>query len=86
PELGPHSTGPLEQFFRTLDSTIGDRAARMTNKARADALLMLLAAHRNGWVDEKRWAEVIREHLERQRGMAPQQRQCTDAKVAPSLR
>lgn len=86
PDDGPHSTGPLEQFFRTLDSTIGDRAARMTNKARADALLKLLAAHRNGWVDEKRWAELIRDHLERQRGVAPQQRQHTDAKSAPSLR
>jgi hypothetical protein len=86
PDDGPHSTGPLEQFFRTLETTIGDRAARMTNKPRADALLNLLAAHRNGWVDEKRWAELIRDHLERQRGVAPQQRQHTDAKTAPSLR
>lgn len=46
----PVSTGSLEQFFRTLELSLGDRAARLTNKRRADALLKLLAANRNGWV------------------------------------
>ena len=44
---GPHSTGPLEQFLHHLDATIGDRAARLTNKTRTDALLKLLSAQRN---------------------------------------
>ena len=39
PDDLPLSTGPLEQFFRTLDATLGNRAAKMTNKRRADALL-----------------------------------------------
>jgi hypothetical protein len=83
---GPHSTGPLEEFFHTLNQTIGDRAARMTNKRRADALLSLLAAHRNGWVQEHRWAEIIRAHLIKRRGLAPAQRKHTDPASAKSLR
>ena len=47
---GPRSTGALEEFFRQLENTIGDRASRMTNKTRTDALLQLLAARRNGWL------------------------------------
>jgi hypothetical protein len=82
----PNSTGALEEFFHQLDQTIGDRAARMTNKPRADALLKLLGAARNGWVDEAEWAEVIRAELTRHRGYAPQQRQNTDPKLRPSLR
>jgi hypothetical protein len=85
-ERRPLSTGPLEQFFRTLDNTMGDCAARMTNKRRADALLMLMAAHRNGWVNHDRWTEVIREHLDAHRGRAADQRQHTDPRTAPSLR
>ena len=48
--VGPHSTGPS---FRHLETTVGDRAARMTHKRRADALLMLLAAKHNGWFKEE---------------------------------
>jgi hypothetical protein len=65
---------------------IGDRAARMTNKRRADALLRLLAAHRNGWVEEHHWAEIIRAHLIKRRGLAPAQRTHTDPASAKSLR
>ena len=83
---GPHSTGPLEQFFHHLDATIGDRAARMTNKTRADALLKLVAAQRNGWANETTWAERIREHLLARAGRAPDQRQHTDPAAEPSLR
>lgn len=83
---GPHSSGALEQFFHHLDATIGDRAARLTNKARADALLQLLAADRNGWADETAWAELIRRHLLIRRGRAPEQRRCTDSSHDPSLR
>jgi hypothetical protein len=83
---GPHSTGPLEEFFHTLNQTIGDRAARMTNKRRADALLSLLAAHRNGWVEEHHWAEIIRAHLIKRRGLASAQRKHTDPASAKSLR
>ena len=60
----------LEQFLHHLDATIGDRAARLTNKTRADALLNLLAAQRNGWVNETAWAQRIREHLFAHRGRA----------------
>jgi hypothetical protein len=83
---GPHSTGPLEQFLHHLDATIGDRAARLTNKTRADALLKLLAAQRSGWVNETAWAQRIREHLFAHRGRAPDQRQHTDPATEPSLR
>ncbi len=57
PTLGPRSTGAVEEFFRQLENTIGDRARRMTNKTRTDALLKLVAARRNGWADETTWAE-----------------------------
>ena len=83
---GPHSTGPLEQFLHHLDATIGDRAARLTNKTRTDALLKLLAAQRNGWANETAWAERIRLHLLAGRGRAPDQRQHTDPAAQPSLR
>ena len=80
---GPHSTGPLEQFLHHLDATIGDRAARLTNKTRTDALL---AAQRNGWANETAWAQRIRLHLLARRGRAPDQRQHTDPAAQPSLR
>lgn len=86
PDDLPLSTGPLEQFFRTLDATLGDRAAKMTNKRRADALLKLLAAKRNGWVHHDRWTALIRQHLDTRRGRPADQRQHTDARTAPSLR
>ena len=84
--VGPHSTGPLETFFRSLEQTIGDRAAKMTNKARADALLQLLTARHNGWVDEDAWTQLIRDHLAARKGHATQQRLRTDPITAPSLR
>ena len=83
---GPNSTGPLEQFFHHLDSTVGDRAARLTNKARTDALLSLIASQRNGWADETAWAELIRNYLHARRGHAHDQRQHTDPAATPSLR
>lgn len=83
---GPHTTGALEQFFHQLDTTIGDRASRLTNKTRADALLHLLAAHRNNWANEATWAELIRSELLTRQGLAPQQRQHTDPTDEPSLR
>jgi len=82
---GPRSTGALEEFFRQLDNTIGDRASRLTNKTRTDALLKLIAARRNGWLDEGTWAELIRDHLTRTQGRAPDQRRHVDNRSAPSL-
>ena len=84
--FGVNSTGPLEQFFRDLENNIGDRAGRMTNKRRADALLMLLAARNNRWGSEQEWAELIRKHLTTAKGIAREQRRHTDPKNAPSLR
>jgi len=83
---GPRSTGAIEEFFRQLANTIGDRASRMTNKTRADALLKLIAARRNGWADETAWAELIRDHLARTHGRAPDQRRHVDSRAEPSLR
>lgn len=83
---GPRSTGPLEQFFADLSTTLGPRAAKMTNKVRADALLTLLAADRNGWTDEHAWAELIRTHLRGQQGHPRQQREHTDPDHTPTLR
>jgi hypothetical protein len=58
-------------LFRQLENTLGDRASRMTNKTRTDALLKLIAARRNGWADETAWAELIRDHLASSHGRAP---------------
>ncbi|WP_248581252.1 hypothetical protein [Nocardioides sp. InS609-2] len=84
--FGVNSTGPLERFYRDLNNDIGDRAGRMTNKRRADALLMLLAARNNRWGSEQEWAELIHKHLTTVKGMARQHRQRTDPKNAPKLR
>ncbi|RYV49288.1 hypothetical protein EUA98_19610 [Pengzhenrongella frigida] len=85
-ELGPNSTGAVEEFFAsTLRPTIAPRAQRMSNKIRADAFLLLLAAQRNGWADETKWTTVIHDHLVKLQGQAPQQRQHTDAAATPSL-
>jgi transposase-like protein len=84
--VGPHSTGPLERYFRGLELAIGDRAAKMTNKHRADALLHLLTARYNGWVDEDAWTELIRDHLVARKGHATHQRLRTDPAGSPSLR
>jgi hypothetical protein len=84
--FSPHSIGPLEEVFRHVDNLLDDRAYTMTNKARADRLLMLIAADRNGWTDERHWAEIIRDHLHHRAGLATQQRQVTDAAATPSLR
>lgn len=83
---GPRSVGPLEQFFRELSASLGPRASKMTNKVRADALLKLLAADRNGWTDEHAWADLIRNHLRPQQGRPRQQREHTDSSSSPSLR
>jgi hypothetical protein len=83
---GPRSTGAVEEFFRHLENTIGDRASRLTNKARTDALLKLIAARRNGWLDEPAWAELIRDHLARTNGRAPDQRRHVDSRQDPTLR
>jgi hypothetical protein len=84
--FGVNSTGPLEQFYRELKNNIGDRAGRMTNKRRADALLMLLAARYNRWGSEQDWAEIIRKHLTSAKGVAREQRQNADPRGSPSLR
>ncbi len=83
---GPRSTGAVEEFFRQLENTIGDRASRMTNKTRTDALLKLIAARRNGWADETAWAELIRDHLASSHGRASDQRRHVDPRSEPSLR
>ena len=81
----PRSTGALEEFFRQLENTIAGRASRMTNKNRTDALLRLIAARRNRWLNETAWAELIRDHLARSHGRAPDQRRHVDSRSAPSL-
>ena len=68
---GVNSTGPLEQLYRDLKNTIGDRAGRMTNKRRADALLMLLAARYNRWGSEQDWAELLRKQPHHGQGRRP---------------
>ena len=83
---GPRSTGAVEEFFRQLENTIGDRASRLTNKTRTDALLKLIACRRNGWVDETAWAELIRENLTTTSGHARPQRSHSDPKSKPGLK
>lgn len=84
--LGPRSTGAVEEFFRQLANTIGDRTSPMTNKTRTDALLKLIAARRNGWENETAWAELIRAHLASSHGRAPDQRRHVDPRAKPTLR
>jgi len=83
---GPRSTGALEDLYRHLDNILGDRVYQMTNKTRADRLLMLIAADRNGWASERDWADIIRRHLHHCAGLAAHQRQVTDSATHPSLR
>ncbi len=83
---GPHATGGVEEFLKQVRRSIGDRAHGMTNKARADALLSLLAAHHNGWADELTWADIIRDHLNAHHGLATHQRRKTDPASKPTLR
>jgi hypothetical protein len=84
---GPHSVGATEQFLQKVRDVLADRAHRMTNKPRADALLTLLAAAHNGWADELVWADIIREHLTSHHGRpAHNQRHKTDPAGHPSLR
>lgn len=83
--LGPHSTGQVEEFFHHLRLTVGDRAMRLSNKRRADALLLLLAAYRNGWVNEDRWTATIQDRLLELHGSPPDQRRHTDPAGSPSL-
>ena len=86
PDDLPVSTGPLEQFSHHIGGALGDRAAKMTNKPRADALLKLLAARRNGWADHDAWTAIVSRHLTERRGFAAQQRAHTDTRTKPSLR
>jgi len=66
------ATGPLEHYFRNLETTIGDRAAKMTNKHRADAFQLLTAKH-NTCVDEEAWTDLIGDHLAGRKGHATHQ-------------
>ncbi len=50
----------------------------MTNKRRADAFLMLLAARYNRWGSDTEWADQLRKHLTTGKGIAREQRQHTD--------
>lgn len=86
PDDLPLTTGPLEQFFATTKTVLAPRADRMTNRARADALLLLLAARYNGWMDHAAWTKVISEHLVTRAGRPANQRTHTDPKGVPSLR
>lgn len=81
----PLATGPLEQFFRTLKPVLMPRAGLMTNKRRADALLLLLAARANKWTDHETWTRVIADDLAARKGRAPLQRRHTDPAGKPTL-
>lgn len=87
----PRSVGAVEDFHRHVSLVLAGRAATMTNKARADALLMLLAMSRNGWVDEKRWTQLLTEHLLDHKTVpdrgrpARLQRSRVDERATPSL-
>ncbi|MDM7854732.1 hypothetical protein [Cellulomonas alba] len=92
PEDGePLSTGAVERFLDSTGKALIGRAATMTNKKRADALLTLFAMAHNGWVDERRWADILTEKLlghagVHQRGRpSRRQRTVTDDRTAPSL-
>jgi hypothetical protein len=86
PPEGPNGTGPVEQFLEMLKKTLAGRAGSMTNRTRADAMLLLLAAGPNRWVDEQRWAYLLRGWLVKRDGVAPAQRPSDDPEGVPSLR
>lgn len=75
------SAHPRRSFTGSMPPS-ANRAFRLTNKHRTDALLSLLAAGYNGGADEATWADRIRDH---RRGRAPHQRRHTDRAAEPSL-
>lgn len=83
---GPTSNGSAETFVNHLAGILGDRAHGFTNKKRTDAVLMLLAMQHNGWVDQVKWAKVIREHVVARKGRPLKQRRHVDPLGKPSLR
>jgi hypothetical protein len=82
-----YSTGALEaQLFELGDRQISWRAGRMTNRARADALLMLLHLGMSQQATPSKFLAVI-EHSLRHNSSLPRQLRPTDPKGAPpSLR
>ena len=82
----PHGAGPAEHYFAVLRNQLDGRVGSLTNRARTDALLLLLAAGHNRWVDEPRWAYLLRGWLVKRDGVAPAQRPSVDPEGAPSLR
>lgn len=82
-----YSTGALEaQLFELGDRQISWRAGRMTNRARADALLMLLHLGMLQQATPSKFLQVI-EHCLRHNSRLPRQLRPTDPKGAPpSLR
>jgi hypothetical protein len=76
----------LETYFRHVETTIGDRAAKMTNKHRADAPAEAADRPAQRLVDEASWTDLIRDHLLGRKGHATRQRLRTDPAGTPSLR
>lgn len=83
--LEPNPTGALEQLLADVTQTLVYRAATMTNRHRADALLLVLAANRNWWANRNAWADLLREWLTEREGVAPGQRPFVDRERQPSL-
>lgn len=86
PTDGPHGAGPAEHLLDALRHQLDGRVGSLTNRTRTDALLLLLATGHNRWVDEPRWAYLLRGWLVKRDGVAPAQRPSVDPEGTPSLR
>ncbi|MEX2253032.1 MAG: hypothetical protein WD649_02670 [Thermoleophilaceae bacterium] len=82
----PTTTGALETKLRTVRARLLDRRFNFTNRARLDRLLMLMQLDINGHAVERRYAQLIREHLVKHGGIAPVRWQIADKRGVYSLR
>lgn len=83
----PNGTGALEKELTWLRSQIDYRVGQFTNRERLNRMLLLMVLKRNGFAEEREYAERIREWL-LTNGGHPRiiRREVTDPLGKPSLR
>jgi hypothetical protein len=81
----PNSTSPVEAPLAEVKRRLADRAGVLTNLARMNKLLALMALDLRGETDGRAWADRLRELTYLARGHAAQQRPHDDPKGIASL-
>lgn len=82
----PASVGPTEEALKSVRVALDYRAGSFGNRQRTDKLLKLITLQLNGQTDERKWAELIRQHLLSCSGHAVQQRSFDDPSGVRSVR